>query len=513
MAVRLGQPSRDLRTFLAFLQQAGRLQRVSKPVDKDWEIACIARWSLESTPLEDAYAILFENVMHHTVPVAVNLYTSRAMYAAALGILPEALFEHWAKALSRPQPPVVVEKAPVQANVATGSRVNLLALPTPVWTPGRDAGPYLSAANVITKDPETGVQNLATYRIQIHDERRLGLFFGSALQHGAMHYAHYCKRREPMPVAIVVGAPPAVNFAAAAKTAYGVDELDIAGGLMGAPLDVVTGQTVDLRVPSHAECVIEGRVWPGAQEMEGPFGEALGYMNRAALAPVVEVTAICQRHAPVHHGFVQQLPPSDGHLVMEMGALGPLWYYLTRKLRLQGVRDLAIARGSAGLAILIVQLETAHAHRAATIGRMLAKFNFGQKFMYLVDEDIDIRDQETVQWALSSRVDPKRDIEVIDPIATFQYDPSILARAAAEGQDVGTPPYPSSMAIVDATVKCRVPEVSLPDQHQMQHVLANWPATGLPPIVPRQRLKRLLTTHANTALTSEPDQPAVWVKA
>ena len=163
-------------------------------------------------------------------------------------------------------------------------------------------------------------------------------------------------------------------------------------------------KTVDLLVPARAECVIEGLVHAGTSREEGPFGEYLGYVNGAAPAAVVEVTAITHRSAPVHHGFVQQMPPSDGHLVMEMGVLGPLWFNLTQKLKVKGIRNLAIARGSAGLSILVAQIEKAHVSQSDRIGRLLAKFNSGQKFIYLVDEDIDIRDQDTLNWALSSRV-------------------------------------------------------------------------------------------------------------
>ena len=187
-------PFVDLRSYLMFLESAGRLQRVHAPVDKQWEIACVARWAMESTPDEQRYAILFEQVKDHTVPVAVNLYASRALCAGALGVAPEAVLQHWAAALTTPHQPIRVETAPVQEVLETDSAASLLSLPVPVWTPGRDAGPYLSAGNVITKDPGTGVQNLGNYRLQIHDARRAGLFFGSRLQHGAIHCAKYHER-------------------------------------------------------------------------------------------------------------------------------------------------------------------------------------------------------------------------------------------------------------------------------------------------------------------------------
>src|SRR5438046_9445947 len=115
--------------------------------------------------------------------------------------------------------------------------------------------------------------------MQIHDETHVALSFGSKLQHGAIHYSKYSKRQLPMPVAAVIGAPPVITFAAAAKTAYGVDEMEIAGGLAGSALQVVRGKTVDLSVPAQAECVIEGFVRCDSLRMEDACGEVLGYLN------------------------------------------------------------------------------------------------------------------------------------------------------------------------------------------------------------------------------------------
>lgn len=488
-------PFLDLPSFVAHLEGTGRLRRVKTAVDKDTELACIARWAMEGHRDEQAYALLFEQIRGHSAPVVVGLYATPAMYADAIGAAPGAVLEHWARALEQPIAPRVVDRGPVQQRGRTGDAVDLSEIPAPTWTPGRDAGPYLSAANIITKDPETGIQNVASYRVQLHDRRRLGLFFGSRLQHGAQHLAKWKARGERMPVALMVGGPPAVNFAAAAKTAYGVDELTIAGGLAGEAIDVIRGRTVDLLVPARAECIIEGFVDPDARQQEGPFGEALGYMNYAAPAHVIEVTAITQRDGAVHHGYVQQLPPSDGHLVWEFGVLGPLWYYLTRKLRMGSLRDMAILRGSAGVSALVVQLERRAEHDAARVGRALAKMNFGQKFIYLVDDDIDIRDPETVNWAVTARVDPARDIVLIDDATAFQYDPAVLARATRDGLPLGDPPYRSSIAVVDATVKCAVPDVALPARSAMAAALACWSELGLPPVTPRERLRRLLERH------------------
>ena len=504
MTKTVSAPFLNLESFLTYLEGAGRLKHVSKSVNKDWELACLARWALESTPEQDSYAIVFEKIKNHKMPVVVNLYSTPEMYGLALGVQSKDLLEHWAQALGKLNKPTITALGPVQELVHSGPDVDLLSLPTPVWTPGRDGGAYLSAANIITKDPDTGIQNMGIYRMQIYDAAHTGLSFGSAMQHGAIHLAKYAKRAEPMPIAAVIGAPPVVTFASAAKTAYGVDELDVAGALAGSSLEVVRAKTVDLLVPAHAECVIEGFVRPQSERPEGPFGEVLGYVSGVAPAPVVDVTAITQRKGAIHHGFVQQLPPSDGHMVMEMGFLGPLWFYLTRKLGLKGIRDLAIARGSASLSILVVQIARSHVADAVRIGRAVAKFNLGQKFIYLVDEDVDLRDTETLNWALSTRVDPDRDIEFIHDFPTFQYDPSTLTRAARDGKELTSAPYPSSVAIINATVRCPVPEISVPSPSFMAKALENWPQTGLPPIKPRQRLQKLLETHSEADPTFGP---------
>lgn len=185
---------------------------------------------------------------------------------------------------------------------------------------------------------------------------------------------------------------------------------------------------------------------------------------------------------------------------MEMGVLGPLWYYLTRKLRLEGLSDMAIARGSAGVATLVVQLRRNRKTDAAAIGHTLAKMNFGQKFIYLVDEDIDVRDPEAVNWAISSRVDPQRDIRLIDGINTFQLDPSVVARSRADGVGLAEPPYPSSLAVVDATIKTKVPEISIPGASWMEAVRKRWDEFQLPPLLPRRRLQRLLDTHSDSGM-------------
>jgi 4-hydroxy-3-polyprenylbenzoate decarboxylase len=486
---------KNLREFTEFLEANGKLKHVTVEVDKDWEIGCIAHWLYDCLRDDDIFAVQFDNIKGCNAPMVVGLYSSYDLYAAALNISCNEMLSSWVGALREPIKPTLVESAPVKEIIHLGEDINLLELPIPVWTPGRDGGPYISSASVITKDPETGIQNMAVYRVQVHGQKSTGLFVGPK-QHGGIHYDKYCNQGEPMPVALIIGGPPSVNFAAAAKTAYGVDELEIAGGLNRSGVNVVPGETVDLLVPSEAEYVIEGFVQPEERRLEGPFGEGLGYMNFAAPAPIINVSAICQRKDAIFHGYIQQMPPSEGHIIWEMGLLGPLWFYLKETMRLEPLRDLSIIQGSAGLAMLAVQVRLGHFEEALQIGKAIAKINFGQKFIVLLDEDIDIRDLESVQWALSTRVDPARDIHVVEDISTYMLDPSIYAGISPVAGDNAVPPFTSSMAIIDATLKCDIPEIALPGESFMWKTMERWLDYGLPELPRRERVNRLLKYHS-----------------
>jgi UbiD family decarboxylase len=489
---------KSLRSFTSELERAGRLKRIAAPVDKDTEIAGIARWVIECVPPHDLYALQFDNVKGYSTPVVVGLFSTRDFYAAALGIEAEQILRHWSQAVAHRVPTKLIDDGPILEDVRT-VEADLTKIPIPTWTPGRDGGPYIPSGGVITKDFETGIQNLGVYRLQQHDSKRLGLFFGSDKQHGAMHLAKYRKANQPMPVAIVIGGSPAVSFAAAAKTVYGVDELEIAGGLAGQPIDVVRGRTVDLLVPADAEYVVEGYVHPDTLELEGPFGEAYGFMNRSAPAPVVDVSAICSRKDAWFHGYVQQLPPSEGHFIWEYGLLGPLWYYLRERLGLPALVDMAIAPGAAGLSMLAVQVDGG-AKEVRRVLDAIATLNFGQKVVVAVDRDIDIRDPQSLNWAMSTKVDPEQDVRILKNVQTYLLDPSILARNSLRAEDAPPGPFASSMMLLDATQKCRVPEISLPGKTVMRHVLDRWIDFGLPPLNVRSRLTRLLETHSESDL-------------
>jgi UbiD family decarboxylase len=488
------RPALSLRDHLEDLESHGRLRRVERPVDKDWEIACIARWALEATREEDAYAIRFERVIGFDVPVVTGLFGSRELLARSLGIEPGGLWERFSAALAAPLAPRLVPGGPVKEVVRRGPDADVTRFPVPIWTPGRDRSPYLSSACVVTADRRHGVPNLGTYRVQVHGPRSLGLFFGSEKQHGAMHVRSFEEHGEPAPVALVVGAAPAVSYAAAAKVRYGLDEMTLAGGLLGQPIPLVRCESHRLCVPAEAELVIEGFVRPGERADEGPFGEALGYMEGVAPARVVEVSCITHRERPIFHGLVQQLPPSEGHLLLELGLAGSLWHTLRHQARIRGLVDLGILPGAAGASAVCLSVRSGDRESVRRLLRVLGTLHWGQKLVIVVDEDVDVHDPRSVLWALSSRVDFAADLSVQDDIPLFQRDPAALRRAARPGADPGSAARGARL-VVDATLRGDCMAVSLPVASHMRRAREAWAGTGLPPLRGVARLERLLEVH------------------
>ena len=219
-----------------------------------------------------------------------------------MGVPVEALGEIWINAIANPIPPVLVETAPCHEVVITGDDLKkpgggVAALPVPISTPGFDAAPYLTATVCVTKDPETGIRNMGTYRAQLKAPDRLGVRMASRLS-GAGGYSHWLKYQklgQPMPCAIIVGCAPVVAFTGPQKLAEDQDEMAVAGGLAGRAMRVTRCKTVDLEIPADAEIVVEGLIDTDMLEPEGPFGESHGHIALEDFNMTMRVTAITRK--------------------------------------------------------------------------------------------------------------------------------------------------------------------------------------------------------------------------
>src|SRR5215218_3733035 len=345
------RPSRDLQEHLAILEAEGLLVRVDEPINKDTELHPLVRCQfVGGLAEEDRRAFLFTNVVdgkgrRYDMPVAVGaLAASPDIYAMGMGRPVAEIGDAWMQAIAHPLGPVTVAAPRCQEVVITGEALaapggGLARLPVPISTPGFDAAPYLTATLCVTRDPDTGIQNMGTYRAALKATNRLGVRMASRIggAGGYLHWKKHNKRREPMPCAIVVGCAPVAMFTGGMKLAIDLDEMAVAGGLAGAPIRMAKAVTVDLNVPADAEIVIEGLIDPGLLEPEGPFGESHGHIALEDFNMSMRVTAITTRHAPVFVSIVSQVTPSESSVIKKV-AYEPMFFtHLRDHLSIKGI--------------------------------------------------------------------------------------------------------------------------------------------------------------------------------
>jgi 4-hydroxy-3-polyprenylbenzoate decarboxylase len=327
-------PYRDLRDFLARLERAGELIRISEPVSADLEITEIADRTVKS----GGPALLFESVYGKEFPLVIGLYGSRRRTAWALGAedlddLPRRLRELIDVPLGggllglaaqlpklrelKSLAPRRVRSGPVQEVVWRGNEVDLARLPILKCWP-QDGGPFVTLPLVVTRDPLQGDLNIGMYRMQVYDSRTTGMHW-QRHKTGARHLESARKAGKRLEVAVALGGDPALTYAATAPLPPipGLNEYSLTGYLRGRPLEVVRGLTVDLEVPAHAEFVLEGYVDPAEQwRVEGPFGDHTGFYTLEDLYPVFHVTAVTMRRDPIYPATIVGRPPmEDAYLV------------------------------------------------------------------------------------------------------------------------------------------------------------------------------------------------------
>jgi UbiD family decarboxylase len=485
----LGGPPLDFQAHLAALEAQGLLIRVDRPISKDTELHPLVRWQFQGGLAEDQRrAFLFTNVTdaagrRYDIPVAVGaLAASPRIYAVGMGRPVEEIEAAWVRAIAHPIAPVAVPSPPCQAVVIKGNELRgtgrgLARLPVPISTPGFDAAPYLTATLCVTRDPDTGIQNMGTYRGALKATDRLGVRMASRIggAGGYLHWQKYNKRGEPMPCAIVVGCAPVVMFTGGMKLALDLDEMAVAGALAGAPIRTTRAVTVDLEVPADAEIVIEGLVDPELLEPEGPFGESHGHVALEDFNMSMRVTAITHRPSPVFASIISQVTPSESSVLKKV-AMEPLFLtHLREGLGIKGVRRVVLHEPLSNLRkVIFVQYARGTPrtevwrglHGAATL---LADCG---KICVAVSEDIDPGNADAVFWSLAYRCNPVEDVHVAPH------------RSAGHGPKSG-PRSEESTLLVDATLRHSAPPLALPARGFMERAHAIWQELDLPSLTPQ----------------------------
>ncbi len=478
-----------LRSYVEGLEKAGKLVRVTTPVDKDTELHPLVRLQFRGLQESQRKAFLFENVVdgrgrQYDIPVLVGaLAGSAEIYALGMGCAIEDISDVWRKALAKPLAPQVVKSGPCQEVVITGEELTrpgggLGRLPIPISTPGFDNAPYTSASHWISKDPETGMHNVGNYRGMVKAENRIGTL-PAMLGVGMREHIDRWRSTgaETMPAAIVIGAPPHVTYTAVTRIPNDMCEYDVAGALSGHPLDVVRCLTQDLMVPAQAEIVIEGTVPTNLLEMEGAFGEFPGYMAQRDYSFFMDITAITMRKQPIYLAILSQLPPSESSKMRHIGRAAAA-HKLLRDSGFDNVTQVEYLECAGANAIVVVKLKKRTPDDGKNALRLLAKKFIG-KIAVAVDDDINVRDPENVLWAIAYRSQPYRDAEIVEA-PLFALDPSVVPPGTPRGlMDPANAPR-STALLIDATMPWPYPPLSLPKREYMERALEIWRDLQLP---------------------------------
>jgi 4-hydroxy-3-polyprenylbenzoate decarboxylase len=476
-------PRLDLHQHLADLEAAGLLVRIDRPINKDTELNPLVRWQfIGGVAEEERRAFLFTNVVDskgkkYDMPVVVGaLASSPEIYAMGMGCPVGDIGDAWMRAITNPIKPVAVESAPCQEVVVTGDALKsegLKALPVPVSTPGFDAAPYLTATLCITRDPESGIQNMGTYRAGLKAADRLAVRMVAREATGAGGYLHWLKYRdrgEKMPIAIVVGGAPIVMFTGPQKLAVDMDEMAVAGGAAGAPIRMVRCKTIDLHVPAESEIVIEGLIDCSVLEPEAPFGESNGYVALEAYNMPMQVTAITSRKNAVFSQIISQVTPSESSVIKKV-AYEPLFLaHLKHSLSVKGIRRVVMHERLTNLRPVIF-LQFAYGTARTEVWRGLQgaatlQSNCG-KIVIAVSDDIDPSSMDAVLWSLAYRTNPVDDMVIMPNRGGVQG-----AQYSGNKTDSGL--------LVDATRKRPMPPLALPAKEYMEHARKLWEDLDLP---------------------------------
>ncbi len=425
---------KDLRDFIALLEQRGLLKRIGVEVSPRLEMTEVCDRTLKA----GGPALLFERPTGHDIPVLANLFGTPERIALALGqddardlrqvglLLaalrepepPQGLKDAWdklpllKKALD--MAPKEVRDAPCREQVLEGVDVDLGRYPVQTCWPG-DAGPLITWGLVVTRGPERPRQNLGIYRQQVIGRNRTIMRWlpqrGGALDFRAWQAAH---PGEPFPVAVALGADPATILAAVTPVPDTLSEYAFAGLLRGSRTEVVRCAGSDLQVPASAEIVLTGHIVPGDTAPEGPFGDHTGYYNEVETFPVFTIDAISQRRAPIYHSTYTGRPPDEP--AMLGAALNELFVPLLQK-QFPEIVDFYLPPEGCSYRLAVVTIRKRYPGHAKRV--MMGVWSFLTQFMYtkfivVTDDDIDARDWKDVVWAMATRMDPARDTVIVE---------------------------------------------------------------------------------------------------
>ena len=476
-------PVQDLREWIDRIEELGELTRV-EGADPNLEIGGLTdlyQWDMENP------ALLFEKIKGHPdgYRLLANVLTSLPRICLSLDLPTELtrqqFVQEWRDRLKEftPVPPRQVEDGPVLENRQTEAEVDVTQFPAPFWH-SEDGGSYLGTGNIVVmRDPDTGWVNAGTYRVQVHEKNKLGIMISPG-KHGRMIREKYWAKGEACPVAVSFGHDPLLLLLGGLEVDYGEDEFAVAGGIRGEALDVITAPHTGLPVPATSEIVIEGEIPPDEFHEEGPFGEWTGYYASGERdMPVINVKSVIWRNNPIVVGCLPGKPPNDNTYFRSPLRAAMLWDELERA-GIPGVVGAWSHEAGGGRFLNVISIKQMYPGHAKQVGHATTSVHAGayaNRFVIVVDDDIDPTDTNEVLWALCTRTEVTEDVDIVKRMWSTSLDP--MAYAGDGGQR-----YYNNRMIIDA---CRpydrldtFPPVARKTQAEADELRAQWPELFTP---------------------------------
>jgi len=432
-----GANSLDLRRWMEQMSKSGQLQTLHG-AHWDTEIGAISELNVKK---DNHKALLFDDIPDYPSGFRVlTCTTGSATRLASILRLPTDVDHRTLVQNLRGKPkewekdaeqysPVETSTGPVFENVIRDEDVDVLRFPAPLWHE-KDGGRYIgTGCSVVTKDYDSDWINVGTYRVMVHDRNHVGLDMVSG-KHGHVQFMKYVNAGEPFPVCIIIGADPLGYLISGLEVPFGMCEYNYIGSVLKQPVEVVKAELTGLPIPSAAEIVLEGWIYPGEEKLEGPFGEFHGYYQAGAkAAPVVKVERVYFRNKPIIVGSPPAKPPND-------------YSYSKAVMRSALLFDALVASGVPGVKgvwayeiggarmFTVAAIKQQYAGHAKQCGHILSQCGVGSylgRYSIVVDEDIDPSDLNEVMWAVSTRTDPEIDIDIIKRAMGSKNDPMSVA--------------------------------------------------------------------------------------
>jgi len=441
---------KDLRTFLE--EVAEHRPDDLFTVDREVSPWCEPTAVLEKLEAEGRWpAVMFTNVTGSRIPAIINVHASFQRVALAFGTKSPVDLQHKLAANEwRTTPPVVVDKsqAPVKDIILTGKDATLDLLPI-IKHNEKDAGLYVDAAPCVIKQRKTGVYNMGLYRHQKFGPHELGYMVNPA-HHGTYVRREYEDAKEPMDVALVVGHHPGFILASVAKVPGIGREYDLASAYMEEPLELVPAETVDLLVPARAEIIIEGQIRHDYQ-YEGPFGEWPRFYTKEGPQPIIHVTAITMRKAPIYQSIFNA--HAEHHVCGAIPRLGSIYRRVKEVVPAAVAVNLPISGCSRAFCYISIKKRADGEPQQAAMAALTAETDV--KHVIVVDDDIDVFNETDVLWSVATRFQADRNMIMMPNSFGSHLNPS------AYGRDEGQPKHLETKLILDATKP--LPPVEFPE--------------------------------------------------